>query len=774
MARSKAKPTPETKANTPASPPPPTWDERVINTLLPYWKELAAGLLALLGVLLLVYLPGASAAVATGVEGIERCPIPFQAATVADDLASCSFLGGATQGLFKLMGWGAYPLSLTIAVAGLHLLLRRFYRPLPIRANQVLGFELMLLAALPLSYLLIQGTMREAYMGKGGGLLGWALAEPLQDFLGPVLTVLLHVILLLWGVALLRQVGWDDVIRWLTDMSVRLQRWARQLEPDVAPVRRVPPVKKLTAEEARDAQKRREKEAAAGAVVLEKTGENVARPRRRHAGLPPLTVLEEGKLLTLSKAELDDKRKVIEQTLLDFGLPGTVTEVRSGPAVTQFGVEPGYIERPGPDGAPKMFKVRVGQIAALQKDLTLSLAAPRLRIEAPVPGRGIVGIEVPNGEISVVRMKAIIQSEAYQKLKSPLAVALGRDVAGAPMATDLGKLPHLLIAGTTGSGKSVAINALITCLVFNNTPEQLKLVLIDPKKVELIRFNGLPHLLGKVETDGERVIGVLRWLTAEMDRRYETFAALGAKHLQDYNRKVSQQKAGNPLYPPLPHMAIFIDELADLMALYPGDVERALCRLAQMARATGMHLVVATQRPSTDVITGLIKANFPARASFAVASGVDSRVILDSVGAEQLLGKGDMLFLPPDASAPMRVQGCFVSDREIEAIVSHWQKGTDMEAAEAPWEQLIAKRTVVGETDDMLEQAIALAQKYDTISTSLLQRRLRTGYPRAARIMEALYEMGMVEDPKEGGRTRKTFVSDEDQDPLGDYISNKE
>jgi S-DNA-T family DNA segregation ATPase FtsK/SpoIIIE len=355
-------------------------------------------------------------------------------------------------------------------------------------------------------------------------------------------------------------------------------------------------------------------------------------------------------------------------------------------------------------------------------------------------------------------------------LNTPLAVAMGRDVAGAPVATDLGKLPHLLIAGTTGAGKSICLNALITCLVFNNTPDKLKLVMIDPKKVELIRFNGLPHLLGKVEVEGERVIGVLRWLTAEMDRRYQLFAATGAKHLHDYNSKVARKKDT----PTLPNIVVFIDELADLMATFPGDVERTLCRLAQMARATGIHLVVATQRPSTDVITGLIKANFPARASFAVASGVDSRVILDTVGAEQLLGQGDMLFLPPDASSPQRVQGCFVNDDEVEAIVSHWQRTMAGVAPErAPWDDLISRMNFIDDTDDMLEKAIELIQKVDNISTSLIQRRLRVGYPRAARLMEALFEMGLVEDPKEGGKTRRTFV-DEDDDPLGDYLSQQE
>ncbi|MGH2537694.1 MAG: DNA translocase FtsK, partial [Candidatus Promineifilaceae bacterium] len=423
------------------------------------------------------------------------------------------------------------------------------------------------------------------------------------------------------------------------------------------------------------------------------------------------------------------------------------------------------------------YKVRVSQIAALQNDLALALAVPRLRIEAPVPGRGIVGVEVPNAETSLVRLRPVLESEAFSRQRSRLAVALGRDVAGAPVATDLARLPHLLIAGTTGAGKSVLLNGLITCLACNNTPEQLRLVMIDPKKVELIRFNGLTHLLGKVEVEGDRITGVLRWLTAEMDHRYQVFSLLGAKNLADYNRKLGRREGkaaaiANDLdVKPLPNIAVFVDELADLMAAYPADTERTLCRLAQMARATGIHLVVATQRPSTDVITGLIKANFPARASFAVASGVDSRVILDTVGAEQLLGKGDMLFLAPDASAPVRVQSCFVSDREIEAVVGHWQRTLPgWEAETAPWEKLVAKEAYISGRDDMLEEAIALAQRVDTISTSLIQRRLRVGYPRAARLMEALYEMGLVEDAKEGGKTRRTYV-DEADDPLADILS---
>jgi S-DNA-T family DNA segregation ATPase FtsK/SpoIIIE len=367
-----------------------------------------------------------------------------------------------------------------------------------------------------------------------------------------------------------------------------------------------------------------------------------------------------------------------------------------------------------------------------------------------------------------VRLRTVLESPGFFRVDSPLGLALGQGVSGAPIALDLAKMPHLLIAGTTGSGKSVCLNAFISCLVFNNTPDQVRLVMIDPKKVELIRFNGLPHLLGKVETEHERVTGVLRWLITEMDRRYEAFAHLGARHLEAYNAKIRQRGGAEPL----PYIAVFVDELADLMAIYGDEVERAFVRLAQMARATGIHLVLATQRPSTDVITGLIKANFPARISFAVASNVDSRVILDTIGAEQLMGRGDMLFLSPEASEPVRVQGVWVDDNEIDRIVAYWRAQMPGEPEEAPWERLLARQGIIAGTDDLLEEAIALAKKVDTISTSLIQRRLRVGYPRAARLMEALYEMDLVEDPKEGGRTRRTFVG-EDDDPLDDILEER-
>lgn len=704
---------PPPPANLP-SPPPPTWDERLIRLLLPWRIELAGLLAMIIGLI--------------GLLGLGP-----------------TWFGQMAR---QLAGWGVYPLFLSLALLGLYIVLRRSRRPLVFRPGQVIGFELMLIAALPLSYYFSRADLAAAYTGRGGGLLGWGLAVPLLDFLGPLLTLSLYFALFIWGLALVLQVEWGAVLLALANLSIYLKEWAKHQQPATPP-----PPKRLATERP---------------APITATGPAPAGTDRR---LPPLTLLQPGVTIRLSPAEIEQKKKTIEQTLRDFGLTGTVTDIQSGPAVTQFGITPGYLERPGPDGSPQKYKVRISQIASLQRDFALALAVTRLRIEAPVPGRGIVGLEVPNSDIATVRLRAILESPHFANHKSPLMVALGQTVSGQALTIDLAKMPHLLIAGTTGSGKSVCLNAFISCLVFNNTPEQLRLVMIDPKKVELIRFNGLPHLTGRVEVEHERVIGVLRWLMAEMDNRYQAFAAVGAKNLQTFNQKMSREPEGKRL----PYIVVFIDELADLMAMYPADVERALCRLAQMARATGIHLVVATQRPSTDVITGLIKANFPARISFAVASSVDSRVILDSVGADQLLGRGDMLFLSPEAGEPMRVQGCLVEDEEIEAIAAHWQRVMpDYQSPPPPWESLIARQEVINSTDDMLEQAIELAQKSDNLSTSMIQRRLRVGFPRAARIMEALYELGLVEDPQEGGRTRRSFASEEEGDPLERYISGRD
>jgi DNA segregation ATPase FtsK/SpoIIIE, S-DNA-T family len=740
MARSRVR----SRSKSKDAAPPPTWDERLINALLPWRKEIGGLILFVLAVITLLALPG---------------------------FTEAGWLEWWTSLLRQAFGWGAYPLCLSAAAGGLHVALGKMERPYHITPAQVIGFELILLTALPLSYQLTNTDLAAAYRGQGGGLVGWALAAPLLDFLGPLLTATLYLSLMLYGLGLVLQIGWRDILDGLKATSAFLADTAATIAPpapaettetEVVEETAVPPPVPSSPQPTPPAP-------ISPPIVNENSVPLVReRPSRRRRRLPHISLLESGGSFGLPETEIERKKQIIVQTLADFGIPAEVTQIRRGPSVTQFGVEPGYLERPGSDGEVHLKKIRIGQIAALQKDLALALAVTRLRIQAPVPGEGVVGVEVPNDDISMVRLRPIIESAEFRQLQSPLAVGLGRDVTGTSVAIDLARLPHLLIAGTTGSGKSVCLNALIANLVFNNGPDELHLIMIDPKKVELTRFNGLPHLIGSVEVDADRAVGVLRWLTAEMDRRYETFAHLGARNILSYNRKAAQHS--NPDIKPLPYIAIFIDELADLMHTYPGDVERTLCRLAQMARATGIHLVVATQRPSTDVITGLIKANFPARLSFSVASGVDSRVILDSVGAEQLLGKGDMLFLSPEASAPVRVQGVFVDDEEVNRVVTHWHNALpDFEPMAAPWESLIAKYALLDETDPLLETAIEIAQKQDQISTSLLQRRLRIGFPRAARIMEYLHEMGLVDDPESGGKTRRTLV-DEADNPLDDYL----
>ncbi|MBE2221043.1 MAG: DNA translocase FtsK 4TM domain-containing protein [Anaerolineae bacterium] len=740
--------TPRSKKAKPAQPPP-TWDEKFINSLIPWRVEIAGILFFLFAMITLLALPGV---------------------TQAD------WLDAWTNLLRQIFGWGTYPLFFIFALVGLLIALRKVKRPLSthIRTSQIVGLELIWLALLPISHLLTGATQADAYLGLGGGLVGWALSEPLLDLIGPFLTWSLYLALLLWGFALVFKFGWVNLLETLNHISIRLRQVGERLAPPARPKPVTTPVPTIQTSPAVAVPLPQNKQTQADELIIIDDSADYGDGidfNRRDKRLPPIDILDKGSAAVMSPAEIDEKKRIIEETLADFHIPAKVIEIQRGPAITQFGVEPGYVIKTGSDGEIKEQKIRINQIASLRPDLAMALAVTRLRIEAPVPGRGVVGIEVPNNDISIVRMRTIMESDAFAKIKSPLGVALGQGVSGSPMAIDLTKLPHLLIAGTTGSGKSVLMNALISCLVFNNGPERLKLIMIDPKKVELIRFNGLPHLIGSVEVEADRAVGVLRWLTAEMDRRYEMFSLVGARNLAGYNQKIARDKDKKKL----PYLAVFIDELADLMHMYPGDVERTLCRLAQMARATGIHLVVATQRPSTDVITGLIKANFPARLSFSVASGIDSRVILDSTGAEQLLGKGDMLFQSPDAAAPVRAQGVFLSDNEIERIVTHWQKiMPDFEPMPTPWDTLIAKHALLDETDQLLEQAIEIAQKQEFLSTSLLQRRLRIGFPRAARIMEHLYEMGLVEDPKTGGKTRKSYVEESEEDPFENLLNQEE
>jgi S-DNA-T family DNA segregation ATPase FtsK/SpoIIIE len=405
--------------------------------------------------------------------------------------------------------------------------------------------------------------------------------------------------------------------------------------------------------------------------------------------------------------------------------------------------------------------VRVNKIASLSDDLALVLAAPRIRIQAPVPGHSYVGIEVPNEEMALVALRDLLESEIFQKNKNPLRFALGRDVTGHPVNTTLENMPHLLIAGTTGSGKSVCVNAILTCFLMHNTPDDLRLILVDPKRVELTGYNGIPHLLSPVVVEIDRVIGALQWMTREMDKRYHLFAQAGSRNITDYNAKMKLQGGKK-----LPFLVIVIDELADLMMIAPGETEQTITRLAQLARATGIHMILATQRPSVDVVTGLIKANFPARIAFAVASNTDSRVILDQPGAERLLGRGDMLFQAPDAPAAARLQGVFVSDGEIQNLVEFWRSqlgGANPYGAASiplpagiPKSDVPLKQTAMFEdmspeeknVDPLLAEAIDFVRREGRASVSMLQRRMRIGYTRAARIVDMMEDRGIIGAPE--------------------------
>jgi len=473
--------------------------------------------------------------------------------------------------------------------------------------------------------------------------------------------------------------------------------------------------------------------------------------------LPPIDILDKPVEMKLDKDAIDQRARLIEEALSSYGVDAKVVQINIGPTVTQFGVEPGWdrkykdIKEKGKDGGYEMkseevsrTRVRVERITSLANDLALALAAPSIRIEAPVPGAPVVGIEVPNTVFGSVAIRGAIESTAFQKIRarSKLAIALGKGAGGEAIAADLAKMPHLLIAGATGSGKTVCLNSIISCLLLHNSPDDVRFIMIDPKRVELVTFNGVPQLLAPVVVDTDMALKSLRWLNQEMDSRYRLFAKAGARNIEGYNKDRAPAEG-------LAYLVLLIDELADLMMTSSDEVEHTLCRLAQLSRATGIHLVVATQRPSVDVVTGLIKANFPTRISFAVTSQVDSRTILDMVGAEKLLGRGDMLYMPTEAGKPKRLQGSFISDAEIERLVYFWGGQREIPVKTVDFGEVTEGPLggqITGPPDPLLAEAKQLAQEYKHLSTSFLQRRLRIGYPRAARLMEALQKAGLAEE----------------------------
>lgn len=681
-------------------------------------------------------------------------------------------MGGWIVFLDRLFGWGSLIFPVGLFVLGIWLILRDFDRVPQISIERSIGLVSFFFVILTVMHLMLLPESKEAALdlaknGQGGGYIGAWIAHLFRVGLGlsGTLVALLAWFLISLAITLDRSVlalfdwvvplilriqdSWDE---FMADRAAKSKKRNRlpQSDPVRIAVMDVPPASGMTSTQ---------RESNQPFWNTDTQQQNWVLPRLDE-------ILDVGEEVPIDD-EFDRQRSlVIEETLESFGAPGTVVEINRGPTITQFGVEPAFIESRG-----KRTRVRVGKIARLADDLALALAATRIRIEAPVPGKGFVGIEVPNEHVALVALRDGIENESFQRLDGrPLRFALGQDVAGNSVAADLAAMPHLLIAGTTGSGKSVCVNAIIACLLMNNTPDDLRMLMVDPKRVELTGYDGVPHLLAPVVTEMERVVGALQWATREMDQRYHKLAEIGARNISEYNRRMEDDGKRK-----LPYLVVIIDELADLMMLAPDETERTITRMAQLARATGIHMVISTQRPSVDVVTGLIKANFPARIAFATASGTDSRVILDQPGAERLLGRGDMLFQAPDAAAPVRLQGVWVSEQELLRLVNYWRGFAgyvpptsvataaggipDMIPAGLPLQQMpmFDDLEMQDEQDPLFDDAVDLIRRQGRASISMLQRRLRIGYTRAARLIEAVEEKGIISPPQPGSQVREVL-----------------
>ncbi len=670
-------------------------------------------------------------------------------------------------------GWGAFGLVLFGFWASWSLMRRHESSSDSVAWGRIFAIEIFFAVVLALFHRLgsVDSPTAFAVKGEGGGMIGYAInraaAYALGDTIAPIAFIVLALILLpgVLGLTAAHLQDWGDA---LAGRAEQIKRGAlassttKTRQSDSIATRAASLPAKIIVQPKHVAPPSTETKLPPrpgfGVKPPMKTAVTEAQviltPReraRKRVALPPIDLLDPASHARYGETDANRKARLIEETLSQFGIPARIVEVNSGPTITQFGLEPGFIERRGNDGATRSRKVSVNRIAALQHDLELALAAAPIRIETPVPGRAIVGIEVPNDKVSVVSLRGVLESDTFKKKKTSLRIALGHDVSGASIVADLETMPHLLIAGATGSGKSVCINAIIACMLFNNSPDDLRLIMIDPKRVELTPFNGIPHLLGPVVVNMEQVVPTLRWVTREMDNRFSLFAKYSVRNVDAFNDKAAKTNG-----PSMPYLVVLVDELADLMLVAAEDTEKLLTRLAQLARATGIHLVLATQRPSVDVVTGLIKANFPARISFAVTSSVDSRVVLDMPGAEKLLGRGDMLYMASDSSKLSRLQGCFVSDDELARLVHFWRgkivtDGYEI-SKEPPWQGISEAKE--GSDEDLIAQATALALQADRISISFMQRKLGIGYPRAARLMDQLQERGVVGPDEGGGKPR--------------------
>jgi S-DNA-T family DNA segregation ATPase FtsK/SpoIIIE len=674
--------------------------------------------------------------------------------------------------LARLFGWGVYFVPVGLIIFGAWLILRKFDRLPTLSLERGLGIGMLFLLLLVVMHFAlipedVDISRQIAFEGSGGGYIGGGVLHLLQLSLGwaGAAIALAALFLLALGITLDKSIA--EMFSWISPLILRIQdTWDELQDRLVARTRRSSTSNIGTTPPIFDGASQ------AQAAVLAQAGAAVETdsdsPLVRTWVLPPVEEILDDSVEIPVDDEFDRQRaQNIEETLAHFGAPASVVEINRGPTITQFGVEPDFIETRN-----RRTRVRVNKIASLADDLALALAATRIRIEAPVPGKGYVGIEVPNEQTALVTLSDGIETEAFRRLNGkPLRFALGQDVAGNAVAADLAAMPHLLIAGTTGSGKSVCVNAIISSFLVHNTPDEVRMLMVDPKRVELTGYNGIPHLLAPVVVEMDRVVGALQWATREMDQRYHKFSEVGARNILDYNQIMASQNGRK-----LPYLVVIIDELADLMMLAPDETERTITRMAQLARATGIHMVISTQRPSVDVVTGLIKANFPARIAFAVASGTDSRVILDQPGAERLLGRGDMLFQAPDAAAPVRLQGVNVTDHELLRLVQYWraQAGHTVPSSLATaaggypdalppnvplkqmplWETEEVDLEPEEDLDPLYDEALDLIRRQGRASISMLQRRLRIGYTRAARLIETMEEKEIIGPPQPGAQTR--------------------
>ncbi|MBW6465377.1 MAG: DNA translocase FtsK [Brevefilum sp.] len=689
---------------------------------------------------------------------------------------SGSLTGWWVKNLSLVMGWGVYILPLALIIIGAWMLFRNVEHLPRLSPERTVGITLFFINLTAWFHLIIDGGYPQAALGTGGGYIGSAIKLGLVRTLGEPGAIVALIALLLISLILTLDLVMANILKWFGALCKSL---GQQIQGVVARMHTQLRTRREVRKQTTEAEAVPTPAVASPQQDLpaKRTAETAADMDRQYTDtLPaePVWVLPDPhEILDPAVEPPDDaendrhRARVIEETLRSFGAPAHVVEIHRGPTVTLFGVEPDFIaSRNGKT------RVRVSKITALSDDLALALAAARIRIQAPVPGKGYIGIEVPNRHIALVSLQEVMDSPAFNNMSSPLKIAMGKDVSGNPVAADLTAMPHLLIAGTTGAGKSVCINDILTCFLLNKTPDELRLVLVDPKRVELTGYNGIPHLLSPVIVDAEHVVGALQWMMREMDNRYRKFSETHTRNIADYNLRCEQTHEKK-----LPYLLVVIDELSDLMMLAPDETERAITRLAQLARATGIHLIIATQRPSTDILTGLIKANFPARIAFAVASSVDSRVILDHPGAERLLGRGDMLFQAPDAPAPIRIQSAYVSDAEINRLTAYWRSFTVSDHAPERPDQSAAFHSNRGvalkqvplweevedqDRDPKYEQALEVIREEGQASVSMLQRKMRIGYTRAARLIDKLQEKGIISEPDPKTQIRTILESGQD------------